>query len=174
MAREYFSEALVLDQEDVGELDRRIYLYTEELGKVVAKVKSARKIISKLSGHLQPLNFVNVRLVEKGGFQITDALTIKKLPKNKDIFKLLQFLKEMTFEIQPDKKLWFIIKKNLWAATAPKISYKPFLEALGFDPKFAQCQVCRNKTVNYCSKTEQVFLCRGCGDKFGIDELVLI
>jgi DNA repair protein RecO (recombination protein O) len=163
---EYFTEALVLDTEDAGELDKSIYLYTKELGKVVAKAKSIRKITSKLAGHLQPLNFVKIRLVEKNGFQITDALTIGRIKISQQALAILQFIKEMTFELQPDKNFWSIIKKTF--------QYRPLLKALGFAPDFARCNVCGSQLVVYFSKTEQVFLCRRCAFKIDKKELVLI
>ena len=94
---EYFTEALVLDKEDSGDLDARIILYTEDLGKITAKAKSVKRITSKLNGHLEPLNFIQVRLVEKNGFQIVDALTIANSANFKEnpavFFRLLNFIK---------------------------------------------------------------------------------
>lgn len=172
---EYFTSALVLDTEDSAELDKTIYLYTKELGKVVAKAKSIRKITSKLAGHLQPLNFVRVRLVKKNGFQVTDALTISRVKFSQEALAVLQFIKEMTFELQPDKNLWFLIKKTFQdLRDNKKISYQPLLKALGFAPDFARCHVCASKFVAYFSKTEQVFLCRRCSSKVPKDEIILI
>lgn len=160
---EYFTKALVLDAEDVGELDKSIYLYTKELGKVIARAKSIRKITSKLAAHLQPFSFVRIRLVEKNGFQIVDALAVSRIKISQPALAILQFIKEMTLELQPDKNLWFLIKKTFQDLKDNKrISYKPLLEVLGFAPKFARCNVCASKVVAYFSKTEQVFLCRRC------------
>ena len=172
---EYFTKALVLDTENIGELDKLIYLYTEELGKVVAKAKSIRKITSKLAGHLQPLNFVRVRLVEKNGFQVVDALTFNRVEISNQTLAALQFIKEMTPELQPDKKLWLTIKKSFEDfKNNKKFSYKPLLEVLGFAQDFARCHVCGNKSVIYFSKTEQVFLCKRCGLKIPRNEVILI
>lgn len=183
---EYFTEALVLDTEDAGELDKSIYLYTKELGKVKAKAKSIRKITSKLAAHLQPLSFVKIRLVEKNGFQITDALTIGRIKISQQApleipfltgqaLAVLQFIKEMTFELQPDKNLWLLIKKIFQdLRDNKKISYQPLLKALGFASDFARCNVCASKFIPYFSKTEQVFLCRRCALKVPQDELILI
>ncbi len=160
---EYFTKALVLDEGDSGEFDKLIYFYTEDLGKVVAKAKSIRKITSKLASQLQPLNFVRLRLVEKNGFQAVDALAFNKIKASPLALEIAQFIKEMTFEIQPDRKLWLLIRKifqNL--KNNKKFSYRPLLEELGFSPKFARCKVCDGKPVVYFSKTEQVFLCRQC------------
>ncbi len=172
---EYFTSALVLDTEDSAEFDKSIYLYTKELGKVVAKAKSIRKITSKLAGHLQPLNFVRIRLVEKKGFQITDALDLERIKPSQQALAVLQFIKEMTFELQPDKNLWSIIKKTFQDLKNNKeISYQPLLRALGFAPDFARCNVCDSKLVAYFSKSEQVFLCRRCVLKVSQDEVILI
>ncbi len=160
---EYSTKALVLGAEDIGEFDRLIYLYTKELGKVAARAKSVRKITSKLAGHLQPLNFIRVRLVEKNGFQIVDALAVSRIKVSQTSLIFLSFIKEMTFEFQQDKKLWVLIKGAFRDLKINgKIPYKILLEILGFSPKFAACSVCENKSVNYFSQKEQIFLCRRC------------
>lgn len=176
---EYFTKALVLDQENSGEFDKLIFLYTEDLGKVVAKAKSIRKITSKLASQLEPLNFIRVRLVEKNGFQVTDALAVDRIKASAPVLELAQFIKEMTFEFQPDKKFWFLIKRTFQhLKNNKKFSYKPLLKALGFAPDFARCNVCAGKSVAYFSKSEQVFLCRRCalssGFKINRNELILI
>jgi len=172
---EYFTKALVLDQQDSGELDKSIYLYTEDLGKVVAKAKSIRKITSKLASQLQPLNFVRVRLVEKNGFQVVDALAFNKIKTSLLAFEFVQFIKEMTFELQPDRKFWLLIRKiSQELKNNKKFSYKLLLKVLGFSPEFARCHVCASKFVPYFSKTEQVFLCQKCAFKIDKNELILI
>jgi recombinational DNA repair protein (RecF pathway) len=93
----------------------------------------------------------------------------------------------MTFELQPDRKFWLLVRKIIQGIkNNKKFSYRPLLEALGFDPKFARCSLCGNKFVSYFSKSEQVFLCRRCalphnvhgdalrGLKVDKNELVLI
>ncbi len=172
---EYFTKALVLDQQDSGEFDKLIYFYTEDLGKVVAKAKSIRKITSKLASQLQPLNFVRVRLVEKNGFQVVDALAFNKIKASSLIFELVRFIKEMTFELQPDRKFWLLIRKiSQELKNNKKFSYKPILKALGFSSEFARCNVCDSKLVVYFSSAEQVFLCRKCAFKINKNELILI
>ncbi len=172
---EYFTKALVLDGENSGEFDKLIHFYTEDLGKVVAKAKSVRKITSKLASQLQPLNFVRLRLVEKNGFQVADALAFKKIEASPLALEITQFIKEMTFEIQPDRKLWLLIRKILQnLKNNKKFSYRPLLEEFGFSPKFARCNVCDSKSVVYFSKAEQVFLCRKCALKINKNELILI
>lgn len=173
--KEYFTKALVMGQENSGETDRRIFLYTEELGKVVARARGARKIISKLAGHLEPATFSDVRLIEKNGLQVADALSFGKMNKNNGNMRFLQFLKEMTFEFQPDRRLWSFIKKNfLQDKKADSIPYREILKIMGFDPKFAECQICQSQNVNCFSETEQIFLCEHCSSKVPQNEIILI
>jgi DNA repair protein RecO (recombination protein O) len=172
---EHFTKALILAQENIGESDRRIIMFAEDLGKVSAKAKSARKIISKLAGHLEPLSFSNVRMIEKGGFQLTDALSIAKAPKTGANAEFLEFLKDMTFELQPDRRLWAEIKKTLFRKNAEeKISYREILKIIGFDPKFARCFACQSESVIAFSKTEQDFLCKAHALKVPRNEIILI
>lgn len=172
---EYFTKALVLDQENSGEFDKLIFLYTEDLGKVIAKAKSIRKITSKLASQLEPLNFVRARLVEKNGFQVVDALAFNKVKVSQPALELVRFIKEMTFELQPDRKLWLLIRRTFQnLKNNKKFSYESLLRVLGFAPDFARCNVCGGKFVTYFSKSEQVFLCRACASKVSKDELILI
>ena len=172
---EYFTKALVLDQENSGEFDKLIFLYTEDLGKVIAKAKSIRKITSKLASQLEPLNFVRARLVEKNGFQVVDALAFNKVKVSQPALELVRFIKEMTSELQPDRKLWLLIRRTFQnLKNNKKFSYESLLRALGFAPDFARCNVCGGKFVAYFSKSEQVFLCRVCASKVSKDELILI
>lgn len=176
---EFFVEALTLDIEESGEMDKRIHLYAKNLGRIAAKAKSARKITSKLACQLEPLNLIRARLIEKNGFQIVDAVVFKKFHKSFAAVRFARFLKEMTPELQPDKKLWLAAKKSFEDLKAGGFSYAPVLEALGFAPVFAECAGCLRTArasggTNYFFPKEQIFLCGRCGLKAPQDELILI
>lgn len=63
-ARLYKTEAIILRQRKLGEADRILTLLTPTLGKLDAKAKGVRKTMSRLSGHLQPLNRVVLQLAQ--------------------------------------------------------------------------------------------------------------
>ena len=63
-ARLYKTEAIILRQRKLGEADRILTLYTPTLGKFDAKAKGVRKTMSRLSGHLQPLNRCVLQLAQ--------------------------------------------------------------------------------------------------------------
>lgn len=181
---EHFTEALVLDNQDKGELDALITLYTRDFGKVIARSKSVRKITSKLSGHLQPLNFINARLIEKNGFQIVDALTIDAMPnfsnnpKNPEILKknlnVAKFINDMTYELQEDSRLWQAIKKIFASNFEEKIIYHGILKIIGFDPKFAICAFCHKNETRFFIKMDHSFLCQNCGLKMSQNDVVFL
>ena len=115
--REYLTEALVLDKTAANETDFIVDLYTKELGRVKAKITSGQKITSKLSPHLEPLTFSLVRLTEKNGFVVTDALTknnlsyFRKHPVSfAKALKLISAIRELIYSEETDPKLWFWLK----------------------------------------------------------------
>lgn len=182
---EYFTEAFVINKKDNGELDSSVVLYAQNLGRVTAKAKSLRKITSKLNGHLEPLNFVGCRLIEKNGFQIIDALTLynnSHLRKNELIYsqslKLLQFVEAMTFDLQPDARFYAAIKKIFEHFVdykdKQKIIYFHLLKILGFDSTFALCARCQKKEVDFFKIDDHIFLCEKCSLKVSEGEIVLI
>ena len=61
--QEYVTDALVLKKEPLRDFDARYYFFTKKFGKLKGKATSARKIVSKLAGHLEPGTLAKVRFV---------------------------------------------------------------------------------------------------------------
>ncbi|MFA6354520.1 MAG: recombination protein O N-terminal domain-containing protein [Candidatus Paceibacterota bacterium] len=173
MLEYYFPEAVVLAKDSVGEADSRVFLYAKDFGKLVAKARSARKITSKLSSHLEPGNLIQVRLVEKNGLQVVDALKTGKVEIN---FPDLFFLNEVLHEADYDLAVWGELTANcpstqLGASKSqianhdkiePKFSWTKVLKILGWDPEQASCGICkRNKPYSF-NINEQSFICENC------------
>ncbi len=162
--QEYLTEAIILDKEGTGEFDARVSFYTKELGKVIAKATSARKITSKLNAHLEPPRLSLIRLVHKNNFQIVDALTIDNFTNWRrsatlvPALDLLRFVNEMTLEGQNDYQLWSYIKNAMKTAN---FNYISLLKILGFDPRFAQCEICQRKP-NLFSASDLMYYCSNC------------
>lgn len=178
---EHFTQGLVLDKQELGEYDGLVTIYTRDLGKISAKSKSLKKITSKLSAHLEPLNFSHVRLIEKNGFQIVDAMTVNKQAIIREspitlanFLEIVKFIKEMTFEYHPDPYLWMVIKKIMDIKMEKKEIYRFLLMALGFDPRCAHCSLCHKKEVSSFFVSDHLFLCKICSFKIHNDKLILI
>ncbi len=164
---EYQSEALVLTLEPHRETDSRVSLFTERFGKMQARARSARKITSKLSAHLQPGFFARVRLIEKSGVQVVDALNIRKSGFSLPGLALLDGLLPV-FHAEPE--LWRMLAEGTF-------SWRDALRVLGWDPAHARCRVC-GASVEYFSTGDQEFYCAPCAgnsaSQAGGDGLILL
>ena len=154
--QEYLSEAIVLNKEANGDLDIRVAFFTKKFGKLKAKAKSARKITSKLSGHLEPGFLSQVRLVEKNGLQVVDALKKSFLDLN---LPDLRRLEKILAEGEPDHKIWHMLAQNT-------LDWEEILKILGWDPAFAHCSHCGKSTPALFDSRNQEFFCRDCLGKF--------
>ena len=158
--REYVTDAVTLRKEPVGEADVTVTLYTERLGRVLARATSARKITSRLSAHLEPLTFLAARLVEKRGsgngavrFQVVDALARGRLRCSPRVLRLLE---ATTPEGEPDAALWSLLQSG------GDVDLRAVLRAVGFDPRHAHCDRCRNEAITHFSLPDTAYLCTSC------------
>jgi recombinational DNA repair protein (RecF pathway) len=161
--QEYVTQAVVLGKEPVREKDVRYSFFTKRFGKVVGKATSARKITSKLAGHLEPGTLATVRLVEKGGTQIVDALKSRTVKAN---LPDLRFLNTMTTEGERDDALWVEL-------TAEDFSWKRVLALMGWDSEGAACENCK-RALAYFYLPRQEFFCAPCASNFRADGLLLV
>ena len=160
MTQEFYTEAIVLDKEPVAEADLQISLYTKDLGKITARAIGARKIVSKLASHLEPLNFVAVRLVQKNRFQVVDALKSGALPRTQNTLAVLQLIKELSAEGQSDLEIWDLIKSG-------DLTGELALGALGFDSRYAVCEGCGSQKPGHFLIKQLEYLCSLCLVKSG-------
>ena len=130
--QEYITRAVVLDIEPIKELDDRFSLYTEKYGKLKPRTTSTHKITSKLIGHLQPGYITNVRLVERRGLRLVDAL---KQGKSGTSPVKLYLLDQLLHEAEPDEEIWNLL-------TNGDFSWVQMLGVLGWDPTHATCAKC--------------------------------
>ncbi|MEK7612496.1 MAG: recombination protein O N-terminal domain-containing protein [Patescibacteria group bacterium] len=155
--KEYSTEAIVLQREHMGESDSRVIFYTRDFGRISAKAKSARKITSKLSAHLEPLSHIHLRLVKKGGYQITDAVRIRKLSLG--VMPLIVLLAHITSDEGDDRELWSEMIRT-------DISAKRVLSILGFDAEYASCARCASGSPGFFLPKELIYVCRPCFSNF--------
>ena len=77
----YRVEAIVLRHRYLGEADRLLTLYTREHGKLRATVRAARKITSRLGGHVEPLTHASLLLVRGRTLDsVTQAQALETFP----------------------------------------------------------------------------------------------
>lgn len=161
--QEYFSDAIVLDRLANGDLDSRVIFFTKRFGKLAAKAKSARKITSKLSAHLEPGNLIQLRLIEKNGLQVVDALKTSRLTTSpQDLY----FVGELLSEAEPEFGIWELLVRG-------KFFWREALKILGWDPGFARCSDCSGKALSFHVKTQE-FFCEDCSSKIPKDKVIYI
>jgi len=171
--------ALILDKQPFGENGSLVYLFTKELGFVEARAMGTRRIVSKLSAHLEPNCLSEVRLIEKNGFLLVDAL--RKEKKNFS-WEILNILKKVSAVGEKDLKLWEKInpsgiKDSSTGQAQNDLSARFLLDHMGFNPKYVKCSVCGEKEgqkVFYLNNQE--FICGNClmALKVSRDEVVYI
>lgn len=175
--QEYVTEAIVLGIEPRREHDRSVSLYTKDLGKIDARVVSGAKIASKFSSHLDVLNKVLVRLVEKNRFTVADIILqdrfIEIRKNNNTLSRALRVVfvvRELMPNYVPDVSFWEIFLVCLESADADIAS---FLKLLGFNTSHASCGFCGNKDLHVFSTKEHTFLCRVCSSKVSENKVLL-
>jgi len=163
---DYNTLALVLDKESRGEYGNLIHIFTKELGRIEARTWGSRKIVSKLSPHLEPNFFSEIRLIEKNGFLITDAL---REGKKNFSWEVLTILKNISAPIEKNEEIWKKIEEG-------EMEKEFLLKHFGFDPKFSGCSICGNFYPKVFYLKEQEFLCGNCllSLKVPIDEVIYI
>ncbi len=60
--KNFSGTCIILGHKNLGEADKLVYLYNEELGKIKTVAKGARRITSRFIGHLETLNIINCSL----------------------------------------------------------------------------------------------------------------
>jgi recombinational DNA repair protein (RecF pathway) len=179
--REYVSEAIILNKRPNGNMDTRYAIFTKKFGKMLAKATSARKVTSKLAGHLEPGTVARVRLIEKNGLRVVDALrecTLLVDGKSNLTLPLkdegwsptlygLALLDRLLAEAEPEPFVWAMVRRG-------KLDWRSILGTLGWDPGKAACSVCRAIPVSGFSVACQDFFFSRCFSEFSLFEFVII
>jgi len=117
----YNLTAIVLNRQDFRDDDLLVTVYSRERGKCSLLARGAKKILSKLAGHLEPmsLSFLNVAS-GKNIDQLTGALQIKNyalaknnLDKTRAALWFLKLLDKLTLENHQDERIFELADKYL-------------------------------------------------------------
>jgi recombinational DNA repair protein (RecF pathway) len=176
--QEYLTKAVVLQKDLRNDADARYSFFTERFGKIAARAKSSRKIVSKLAGHLEPGTLASVRIIEIHGAQVVDALKISRvgIPLAE-----LSKLNNLLGEWEPEPALWAELASagadadGSVAYSVPNhFSWARALAVLGWDPEGAECVLCGTSPARYFHLPRQEFICARCASNFRQNEIVLV
>ncbi len=176
--KEYVTESIVLAVEPHKEYDLTADFFTKDLGRIRARAVSGRKILSKFSPHLNPLNLVSVRLIEKKQFTITDVLTtdnfssLRNHGENYSVaLNLLNVIKILVPFSVPDIHLWHFLRVSF---ENNYINCNSLLKILGYDSQFSACAFCFREDTTHFSLNNQIFLCSPCNARINTESAILI
>lgn len=188
-ARLYKTEAIILRQRKLGEADRILTLYTPALGKMDAKAKGVRKTMSRLSGHLQPLNRVVVQLAQGHAADVITGVetldSFRHLREDLDLLSRGLYIAELTDRITPEHvhafptyRLLFDTLQRLDAGVRSGLGPFPtdadralrffemrLLDQSGYRPQLDHCVACTRELEpvdNFFAPVAGGAVCRGC------------
>ena len=158
-------------------------IFCRRLGKIKAIAKGSRKILSKMAGHLEPYNLVNLGLAEGKTFYIvTSANLLENFSKiavdNKKIARayyvgeiLDRFFRDdeshpYLFDLFAD---YLRILNDENDELIDSICVAKILAHLGFSPELSSCVHCQQKLTpdqNFWDGIEGGVICASCQNKF--------
>ena len=160
--RTYKTEAVVLRAFPVLEADRLVTVLTPSLGKLKVTVRGARRITSRLGGHLDVLNRVNLTLALGRRFDVVtgaeSAESFASLKGDLDRLAAALYLSELVDGLLPEAAPHPAVYSLLLAAlraldgAGPPEAAQPdavlryvelrLLDAAGYLPELQRCLVC--------------------------------
>lgn len=190
------STAIIINRSDYRESDSLLTVYTKDFGKLSLVARGAKKLNSKLSGHLEPLSLVDVLIIKGKGFDyIGSALGRQAFLGIKDDLNKLYFAGSalrsfniLVRENQPDERLFLLLQRflevvdnypdNDFGRENGELLYVFFalklLSELGYRPEMHECLSCRNKIKsgrNYFNLKNGGLVCENCfKEEFSIYE----
>jgi DNA repair protein RecO (recombination protein O) len=157
------TEAIVLSKLNYGDTSSIVSLYTESEGKISAILKGGRNPKSKIGMIVDPLNHLQIIIYKKNSrdIQILSSADLishfgkikENLESLKYSFAILEIVKSLTMDDEPNKKLFKGIIKILNYLESQKepaaVLYGRFflffISELGYDLAIDKCGICGNQ-----------------------------
>lgn len=155
----YKTEAIVLRRRDLKEADKLLTLYTNGHGKLTVRAIGAKKIHSKLGGHVEPFMRTQVCVVESrtidilAGAQVVDSFAHVRqvVPATHAAQFLVETVDSLTPDGQQEPSVYDLLQRGLEFLNANTDNLNFFslqtivmklLGQLGFDPNTRTCVFC--------------------------------
>ena len=115
------TNAVVIREEETGEANKILFLYTENFGRIKVLAKGIRKIKAKLKGGFQVLNYISLEFIQgKNFFIATDAilrdgfLNIKKgIKEFRSSIYICSVLDKLIKGEERDERIWNLFFETL-------------------------------------------------------------
>ena len=153
MIRAYKTEGIVLKRRNFGEADRILTVLTKSNGKIQIKAPGVRRITSRRSSHIEPLNFSLLTLYKssRASFPLlTEAQTLEDfrpikntLPRIGFAYYICELTDSLCPENQENRNVFFLLKDALYKLAESFVHNSiidnfedNLLTTLGFLPEF--------------------------------------
>jgi DNA repair protein RecO (recombination protein O) len=159
-SRTYTTEGVVIRLADLGEADRIVTIFTQDLGKIRAVARGVRRPKSRVSGHLELLYQVTVSAAYGRSLDvITEAETLQMhgglsqdLKRLSHAVYMCELLDSFSAERSPNYQLYRLTTSALgWLESTddPWLLVRYFetqlLDLSGFKPELRRCVECRRE-----------------------------
>lgn len=176
--KDFVTNAYVLRVTPSRDYDKTAHLFTEDFGKIEARVVSGRKILSKFSPHIEPTQKIIVRLAKRNGFTITDVLSCSSLAHIKEnhtlfvnILKSFSVIHFLAPKEVRDNSLWRLLQQM---DSTGDIDPRETLSCLGYNIHHASCDICGSNFIVGFNIFSHEFLCITCAEKFPESRIVIL
>ncbi|USN53229.1 MAG: DNA repair protein RecO [Candidatus Nomurabacteria bacterium] len=151
------THAIVLERRPLREHDRRIVVFTKELGKLELIAKGTQKISSKLAGSLEPLSEIRLHIARGRFDRVIGSVMLHSLAglrNNLDAFAAANFLAQVVTRLtqpnHPDLELFTSLRQSLLDMDAQPEQASPIVRRflwklftlLGLQPRLDICARC--------------------------------
>ena len=187
----YKTQGIILQREQYGENDSRVFVYTSDFGKLELVARGTQKLSSKLAAHLEPLNLCEIMVVRGKQYDyLGTAISEEVFAGIKDDYdkttvagEILKLVNEVTKEKQAEQAIFLLLKEffsilndveTRHGASLLEILFSAFtlkfLSLLGYAPQLERCVVCQRRLQtggNSFSYVTGGVVCSGCckGDR---------
>ena len=174
MNETYLTKAIILNRKPFRECDSMATVYSFDKGKLELAVRGARKISSKLAGHIEPLNLSEIMVVRGRNFDYVGGAVSRNcyanlksnLEKSLIAGQAVNIFNKLIKKEEQDSKIFILLQDFLNILNENKefncelllnFFILKLLVLLGYKPELYNCAVCGKKiTPN--------------GNKFGLSQ----
>jgi len=176
----YKTKGIVLKRKDVGEADKIITVFSDRYGKIIARAKGVRKILSKNGGSIELFILADFVFAEGKNFDILVGASIinsfknirNNLKKTAIAYYFVELVDKLTSEKEGSNKIFGLLLESFsfLDSKKEKLLIYPYFELnllsyLGYFPQLEKCVHCHkeiNSEINYFSNHLGGIVCPNC------------
>jgi len=189
----YKTRGIILRREPYGEDDSRVFVYTQDCGKLDLIARGTQKLSSKLASHIEPLNLGEIMVVRGKQYDyLGSAISEDVFANTKGNYdkiaiagEILKLVNDTVKEKQAEQEIFLLLKEFLeilntnaetqnFASLLKILSMAfilKFLSLLGYAPELYKCVACQKELAldnNKFNFSKGGVICKTCGVQDGI------